>query len=556
VLAALTIRDLAVVDSVDLEFREGMTALTGETGAGKSILVDAIGLVLGDRADSGMIRADSDRAEITASFNIEAIPDAREWLDEHAIDHDGECLLRRVLVRDGRSRAFVNGTPVTVGDLAGLGETLLDIHGQHAHQSLTRRGHQRELLDAFGGHESLAAEVAAAFESLADLRRRLQELRAAADERNSRLDLLRFQIGELEALSPQADEWAALEAEHRRLSNAEVLREKSGTLAALLYEEDGAQDGLDRAVDLLADLATVDPALNESLEMVRSALIQVQEVRPTLQDYADRVELDPARLHELDERIGLLHAAARKFRVAPEELPGHLEALRDELGALDDADVAIAGLEAQETGLQQAFDTRAEKLTAAREKAAKKLAREITASMKTLNMSGGYFDVQLSELEAGKAGPHGTETVTFLVTANPGQAPKPLSQVASGGELSRISLAIQVATAECSQIPTLIFDEVDVGIGGSVAEIVGRLLHRVAESRQVLCVTHLAQVAAQADHHLRVDKEEKRRSTRTCIRPLDADGRIQELARMLGGVRITKQTLAHAREMLSLAAAS
>jgi DNA repair protein RecN (Recombination protein N) len=556
VLAALTIRDLAVVDSVDLEFREGMTALTGETGAGKSILVDAIGLVLGDRADSGMIRADSDRAEITASFNIGAIPDARQWLDQHAIDHDGECLLRRVLVRDGRSRAFVNGTPVTVGDLAGLGEKLLDIHGQHAHQSLTRRGHQRELLDAFGGHEPLAAEVAAAFESLADLRRRLQKLRAAADERNSRLDLLRFQIGELEALSPQADEWVALEAEHRRLSNAEVLREKSGTLAALLYDENGARDGLDRAVDLLADLATVDPALNESLEMARSALIQVQEVRPTLQDYADRVELDPARLREIDERIGLLHAAARKFRVAPEELPGHLETLRDELGTLDDADAAIAGLEAQETGLQQAFDTRAEKLSAARAKAAKKLAREITASMKTLNMSGGHFDVQLSALEAGKAGPHGAESVTFLVAANPGQAPKPLAQVASGGELSRISLAIQVATAECSRIPTLIFDEVDVGIGGGVAEIVGRLLHRVAESRQVLCVTHLPQVAAQADHHLRVDKEEKQGATRTRIRPLDADGRIQELARMLGGVRITKQTLAHAREMLSLAAAS
>ena len=555
-LAALTIRDLAVVDSVDLEFSEGMTALTGETGAGKSILVDAIGLVLGDRADSSMIRADSERAEITASFNIEAIRDAREWLDEHAIGHDGECLLRRVLVRDGRSRAFVNGTPVTVGDLAALGETLLDIHGQHAHQSLTRRGHQRELLDVFGGHEPLAAEVATAFESLADLRRRLQQLRAAAEERNSRLDLLRFQVAELEALSPQADEWASLEAEHRRLSNAEALREKSGKLAALLYEENGARDGLDRAVDLLADLATVDSSLNESLEMARSALIQVQEIRPTLQDYADRVELDPVRLGEIDERISLLHAAARKFRITPEQLLGHLAALHHEMEELDDADATIAGLEAQEAELKQTFDTRAEKLTAARRKAARKLARKITTSMKTLNMPGGYFDVELAALESGKAGPHGVESVTFLVTANPGQAPKPLAQVASGGELSRISLAIQVATAECSQMPTLIFDEVDVGIGGGVAEIVGRLLHRVAGSRQVLCVTHLPQVAAQADHHLRVDKESTRGATRTRIRPLDVDGRIQELARMLGGVRITKQTLAHAREMLSLAAAS
>jgi DNA repair protein RecN (Recombination protein N) len=556
VLAALTIRDLAVVDGVDLEFSQGMTALTGETGAGKSILVDAIGLVLGDRADNNMIRAGSDRAEITASFNIEAIPEARKWLDEHAIGHDGECLLRRVLVRDGRSRAFVNGTPVTVADLAGLGETLLDIHGQHAHQSLTRRGHQRELLDAFGGHEPLAAEVAEAFRSLAELRRRLQALRAAAEERNSRLDLLRFQIAELEALSPQADEWTSLEAEHRRFGNAEVLREKSGKLAALLYDENGAQDSLDRAVDLLADLAAVDSSLDESLEMARSALIEVQEIRSTLQDYADRVEVDPERLREIDERISLLHAAARKFRVSPGELPGHLEALRHELEELDDTDATIAGLEAREAELKQVFDTCAEKLTAARKKAARKLAREITASMQTLNMSGGHFDVALAALEADKAGPQGAESVTFLVTANRGQTPKPLAQVASGGELSRISLAIQVATAQCSQIPTLIFDEVDVGIGGGVAEIVGRLLHRVAGSRQVLCVTHLPPVAAQADHHLRVDKEEIRGSTRTSIRPLDADGRIQELARMLGGVRITKQTLAHAREMLSLAAAS
>lgn len=555
-LAALTIHNLAVVDSVDLEFKDGMTALTGETGAGKSILVDAIGLVLGDRADNGMIRAGCDRAEITATFDISTLPETRAWLEDRSIQHEGECLIRRVLVRDGRSRAFVNGTPCSINDLSTLANGILDIHGQHAHQSLTRRGHQRELLDAYGGHQALAEEVATAADEITALNRRINDLQSAEAERAGRLDLLRFQVSELEELNLQADEWENLETEYTRLTNATDLKEQTETLLVLLYGDNSAQVQLDRAADILTGLEAMDPNLRDSLEMAQNALIQVNEIKPALRAYAEQVEMDPARLRELDERIGQLHATARKYRVAPATLPDRLAELQDELSGLEGTDKTVEHLTAEKDSLRSGYDKLAARLRKARRKTAKRLAEEVTQSMKTLNMPGGHFDVKLMPAESDEVSPHGTEGIEFHVTANPGQPAQPLAQVASGGELSRISLAIQVAAAECSQTPTLIFDEVDVGIGGGVAEIVGRLLQRVGRSRQVLCVTHLPQVAAQANHHLRVEKEEKRSSTSTHILTLDEDARIAELARMLGGVKITKQTMAHAREMLSLAAAS
>ena len=552
-LAALTIRNLAVAESIDLEFAPGMTVLTGETGAGKSILVDAIGLVLGDRTDNNMIRAGSDRAEIGATFRVGELPAVQAWLEQHAIAHDGECLLRRVLVRDGRSRAFINGSPASIADLAAIGEHLLDIHGQHAHQSLTRRAYQRELLDAYGGHQALATEVAGAYRELRDLRRRLADLRHAADERVSRLDLLRFQTEELAALDLRPGEWETLEAEHRRLTHAGEARERTARLLALLYDEDGTESGLQQATRLLEELVGIDPSLGNSLQMVQSALIEIQEVAPALRQYAEAVEIDPRRLQAVEERIGTIHALARKYRVRPEELPAHLDALRLELSGLDDADEVIARLVEAETTARARYRELAARLRTAREQAARHLGREITASLQTLNMQGGRFSVRLPALALADAAAQGTERPEFHVTANPGQPEQPLSEVASGGELSRISLAIQVAAAECSQIPTLIFDEVDVGIGGGVAEIVGRLLRRIGATRQVLCVTHLPQVAAQAHQQLRVTKRQQAGETRVLVETLDTSARVEELARMLGGVKITRQTRAHAREMLTLA---
>ena len=391
------------------------------------------------------------------------------------------------------------------------------------------------------------------YRGLRDLRRRLADLRAAAGERASRLDLLRFQADELAALDLQSGEWEALEAEHRRLSHAGEVRERSEQLLALLYDEDGTESGLRHAADLLEELVSIDPSLQGSLQMVQSALIEIQEVAPALRQYAEAVELDPGRLQALDERISAIHALARKYRVRAEELPGRLEALRQELAGLDDVDNEIARLAEAEAEALERYRKLAARLRALREKAGRRLGREITASMQTLNMQGGRFSVRLVPLDPTEASAHGTEQPEYHVTANPGQPEHPLAEVASGGELSRISLAVQVAAAECSHIPTLIFDEVDVGIGGGVAEIVGRLLRRIGAGRQVLCVTHLPQVAAQAHRQLRVEKRQQAGKTRTFIETLDPTSRVEELARMLGGVRITRQTRAHAQEMLALA---
>jgi len=553
-LNALTIRNLAVVDGVDLELAGGMTALTGETGAGKSILVDALGLVLGDRTDNNMIRAGCERAEITAGFTVEDLPEAIAWLEEHEIDHDNECLLRRILVRDGRSRAFVNGTPVSIAHLAALGEHLLDIHGQHAHQSLTRRAYQRELLVTYGGHLALVEQVGSTFHQLREIRARLMALRDASDERAARLDLLRFQLSELEALRPNPGEWSELEIEHRRLSNAEALRARCENVIGLLFDdEEGAEGRLSKASGTLDDLVEMDPALRETSAMVQSALINLQEAEPALRHYADGVEMDPERLSEIDERITRIHELARKFRVEPDRLNDKLDEMRLELSALDDTDAEIESLVAREQAILKDYRRLAADLGKRRRAAGSRLGREITAAMQELNMRGGSFSVQLEPVAEDEAGAHGMERPEFHVTANPGQPEQPLADVASGGELSRISLAIQVAAAECSRIPTLIFDEVDVGIGGGVAEIVGRLLRRIAASRQVLCVTHLPQVASQAHHHLSVEKKSAKSSTSTLIHTLDEDSRIQEIARMLGGVNITKRTLEHAREMLAMA---
>jgi DNA repair protein RecN (Recombination protein N) len=547
------VKDLAIVSTLELDLRAGMSALTGETGAGKSILIDALGLALGDKTDNSMIRSGCDRAEISAGFDLADCAPAAEWLREQGLDDEGQCLLRRQLVRDSRSRAFINGRPVPMQQVQELGAMLLDIHGQHAHQSLMRAAEQRSLLDDYAGAGAQLSQVAGLYQRYNETRRRLEKLQAADRDRNSRLELLEFQREELEALAISEEEVRELDEEQRRLRDTGRLQEVGGTLLQRLYDDDYAiQGALTHALGELDELLPYASQLAETRELIESALIQIQESAGGLRDFVEGLELDPARLEQVEQRIADLHDMGRKYRVEPAELPGRLEQIRAELAELEQAGQTLDQLEQEVSDLRRQYLDAAAKLGAGRRKAAKRLSKSITDSMQTLAMTGGRFEVTVSGLPEDKAGPNGLDAVEFLVSANPGQPLQALAKVASGGELSRISLAIQVATAECAHIPTLIFDEVDVGIGGRVAEIVGQLLRRLGESRQVLTVTHLPQVAAQAHQHLQVRKQAKKGQTYTGITPLSPAERVEEVARMLGGVEITERTLEHAREMLGL----
>jgi len=548
------VRNLAIVTELDLELGEGMTAMTGETGAGKSILIDALGLALGERGDTAMIRSGAERAEVSAAFDVTTSPQLLAWLEEQALEHDGECVLRRVLARQGRSRSFVNGTPVPVQSLQQAGDLLVDIHGQHAHQSLLRAGHQRRLLDDYGGHQTQVVAVAQAYRDLAETRSELERLSAEAGDRASRLDLLRFQVGELAQLVLRPGEIEELDESHARLSNAGHLLETCGRLIALLYEDEASVESrLGIATHELDVLLGLDPVLGEPRELVESAAIQVREASNILRSYMESVDLDPQRLVEVEQRIDAIHTLARKYRCEPGSLTERMEHLAQELAGLEKTDVHLEALERERDQRERQFAEAAAALSTLRTQAAAKLSDTITVSIRGLGMPGGRFAVSMEALGPDKAGPDGMDRVEFLVSANPGQPVQPLAKVASGGELSRISLAIQVATASCGDIPTLIFDEVDVGIGGAVAEIVGRLLRQLGTERQVLCVTHLPQVAAQAHHHLEISKHSDLKSTLTRVRPLDSPSRVQEIARMLGGIAITESTLAHAREMIEQA---
>lgn len=555
-LQQINIKDLAIVSTLEVELHPGMTVLTGETGAGKSILVDALGLVLGDRADTGMIRDSCDRAEITALFDTQALPMVNRWLEEHSLDADGQCIIRRVVLRNGSSRAFINGSPTPLKSLQELGDHLVDIHGQHAHQSLLRRQHQRQLLDEYAGHAELCRRTAEGFHAWREAQQQLATLRTSAEERNARIDLLRYQINELTELDLRDNELQELLQEHGLLSNAGSIIERCNfALGCLDDEDDAALSRVTRAHAQLGDLATLDPGLRSACELLDSAGIQIGEALSSLRHYADNLELDPARLEQLDRRLAEIHDLARKYRCTPEEIPPLLERLRQELEQLDQADSHLSALQEQVEGLWNDYLEQAQRLSESRRGAARRLGDQVSEGMHSLGMPDGLLVVEITRQEA--PGPdskgvtaHGLDQIEFLVSANPGQPPKPLAKVASGGELSRISLAIQVATASCTQVPTLIFDEVDVGIGGGTAEIVGRLLRQIGNSQQVLCVTHLPQVASQGHHHLRVEKGSNGEATHTRLGPLEGDSRIDEIARMLGGVEITPHTLNHAREMV------
>lgn len=552
-LNLITVQDLVIVSRLELELGPGMTALTGETGAGKSILIDALGLTLGDKADASLIRGGCERAEISVAVDIANNPAARAWLAEQALDEDDECLIRRVLVRTGRARAYVNGRAVSSAQLRALGELLVDIHGQHAHQSLLRAAAQRSLLDGYAAHQPLTAEVAECYRQYRTLDQRWKTLTEASAEREERLELLRFQLQELEGLELGEHELDELDAEQRRLANQGQLQTTAATLVELLYEgEQSLRDQLGRASADLGSLSPIDPSLGETRELIDGATVQIEEAAANLRHYLDGLEMDPTRLGVVEQRIGRIHDLARKYRIAPEQLLAFTAERGDELARLEQADQSLEALAGEREQARAILLERAERLSASRREAAQRLSETVTTAMQELGMGGGRFQVEVDPGDAETISSQGLDSIAFLVSANPGQPLQPLAKVASGGELSRISLAIQVATAEIGGIPTLVFDEVDVGIGGGVAEIVGRLLRRLGDNRQVLCVTHLAQVAAQAHQHLRVQKSARDDQTFTGIDPLDAEQRIDEVARMLGGTEITETTRAHAAEMLQL----
>ncbi|HEX8979833.1 MAG TPA: DNA repair protein RecN [Parasulfuritortus sp.] len=545
-LLSLSIRDFVLVDRLDLEFDAGFSALTGETGAGKSILLDALQLVLGGRAETGVIRDGAERAEVAAAFEPPA--ELAAWLAENGLDgEESDLLLRRVIDAGGRSRAFINGRPATLAQLKEAGEFLVDIHGQHAHYSLLRAGEQRRILDAYSGSEALAARTAETWRAWQKLVKALDEAERHASEAAAERERLQWQVDELTALNFHLEEWLTLQDDHRRLAHAAELIQGAQQVVAMLDEDgQGAIGLLQSARGRLADLAEIDPALKSPLDMLESGLIQMEEAARDLGHYAERVDLDPALLEQAEARLAQVNDAARKFRVRPEELPGLLAesgARLAELERLADPE----GLRREAEKARGEYDKVATELSAKRKKGAASLAKSVSQAMQKLSMQGGSFAAALEPC-APEAG--GQESVEFQVSPHAGQGLKPLAKTASGGELSRIGLALQTILSQISGAPSLIFDEVDAGIGGGVAEIVGRMLADLGKQRQVLCVTHLPQVAASAGHHFRVSKETVSGRARSRVEPLDKAQRVEEIARMLGGVKITDTTRKHAEEML------
>lgn len=550
-LRCLSIRDFVIVDRMELQFGPGFTVLTGETGAGKSILIDALSLALGERGDAGVVRAGRERAEITAEFDLSALPELQKWLCDSDLEGDpGICLLRRVIDAGARSRGFINGHAATLQQMREAGDRLVDIHGQHEHQSLLRPNSQRELLDAFGGQKELAGKVAAAYRQWQALRQQRLEWEQNAATFAQEREHLAWQARELATLNFSQEEWLELQADHSRLSHAASLLEGAESALDGLSESEGAcLSRLNLLTSRLRDLAAYDAGLQEILAMLEPAQIHIQEAVYALRRYRERLELDPDSLRQMESRLEAIHSTARKNRVKPEELPSLLQKCQARLQELGEA-ADPAQLEKQEQAAKDAFLQLAGKLSQARKQAASSLSGEVSAAMQTLAMGAGKFAVALTAVAGGNA--HGLEQVEFQVAAHAKLPLRPLAKVASGGELSRISLAIQVITSKVAAVPTLIFDEVDSGIGGRVAEIVGRMLKKLGAERQVMCVTHLPQVAAAGDQQWQVVKSASDGAVLSRISVLDKHNRVEEIARMLGGVKITETTRKHAAEMLGV----
>jgi len=553
-LTSLQVKDFAIITESELDLEAGMTTLTGETGAGKSILLGALGLVLGDRAAPSVVRDTADRADISALFNIDKSEAATTWLAEHSLDHEGDCILRRVVTRDGKSRAYINGTPVTVRNMRELGQLLVNIHGQHDHQLITQPDTQREILDDFGGCTDLLNKTGKACKTWSEKNRQLGTVKERLEARGDRLDTLRYQLQEFSKLSLDGLDFNAIDTEHRRLANATQLGEFCTQAMDLL------QDNNDAILSQLSDVEKTVGALHHQdhsvadiTELLSSARIQVEEAVDSLRNYSHSIEPDPARLQELDGTLATAHQLAKKHRVQLSELVDFAKELQAEFEELESIDESFESIENELAKCTAAYEKAAEKLTAKRKKAATLLSKHLTKAMQTLGMKGGKFEIVISPRKSEQPQPGGSDLVVFNVSANPGAALKPMSDVASGGELSRLSLAVQLITSERNRVPTLIFDEVDTGVGGGVAETVGQQLRQLGGRCQVLCVTHLPQVAAQGHHHIKVSKRSSDNKTLAESSMLTREQSLEEIARMLGGVKITRRTREHAQEMLAAA---
>lgn len=549
-LTHLHISDFTLVDTLDLELHSGLTTVTGETGAGKSITLDALALALGDRADADKVRPGAKKADIHASFDLSLLPFARKQLADQDLDVGEECILRRVVTAEGRSRAYINGHTVTLQQLRSFGEVLIDIHSQHEHQSLLKTSTHRRLLDDFGGHDTLATKVKAAFQQWNKANQTLEQVRNNSDEINARYQLLRYQVEELDQLELQAGELNQLEQEQKALANAEEIQLGCQQISALCSDDtQGISTALHQAIQILHKLPSKSSYLKEAESLLRSASIHAEEAQREIDHHLDSSEDDASRLPEIEARLSAIYEIARKHRIPPEELPQLHQNLADELASLRSGDDQLEQLE-QEVALAKAeFETHANKLSDKRKAAAKKLCTQVNKKLKQLAMENARFDISLNVAPT-QPTRHGNEEVEFLIATHPGQSPKALSKIASGGELSRISLAIQVVTAQTSTTPTMVFDEVDVGIGGPTGDVVGQLLRELGEQGQVICVTHLAQVASKAHQHLLVSKTVNKKEVKSAVSYLSKEQKVAELARMMGGDTESAQSLAHAKEML------
>lgn len=549
-LHSIQIENFAIVQKLSLHLHQGLTIISGETGAGKSILIDALGLVLGERADASVVRQGSDAASVIAQFELPNV--AQNWLQQQGFGDAPQCTLRRVVNPTGRSRAYINEQAVSIQTLRQLGSFLVDIHGQHAHQSLLQHEVQRQLLDALLPNSELLQQVAQAYQHWKALQTELSILGGASQDREAKLTLLRYQVQELEGLELSPETLQTLEQEHRRLANARQLLDTSQHVLELLDAEDSSAclAGLNQASRELSQVQQHDTGLNTVTSLLENAMIHAQEAVGELRHYISKLELDPQRLQQLEQRISLLQDMARKHKVRVADLPEYFQNLMTQLEALENYEQRAHVLEQALAKSGQAYYLVAEQLHNQRVATAEYLGKKISGELKRLGMPNGELRIMVSADEHAAPTLAGIDIVEFLVSTNIGYAPRPLHKVASGGELSRISLAIQVLTAQASGVPSLVFDEVDVGIGGGVAEIVGQLLRRLGEQRQVLCITHLPQVASQGHQHLQVSKHTENALSTTQIHYLKPSERIEEVARMLGGVKMTAQTLAHAEEML------
>ena len=554
-LLSININNFTLVESLEIEFSSGTTAITGETGAGKSLVLYALGMALGDRADINTIRHGKQRAEITATFDIARAPETMAWLQQNDLDADDQCILRRLYTTEGRSRGYINGQSCTMQQLQTLGEMLTDIHSQHEHQSLLRRETHRKLLDEYAGTTELAEQVATIFQQWNSADKKLRRLLEQSDELTARRDLLTFQMEELQQLGLDNKELARLEEEQHSLANADQIVQESHNLMAICDREESfnLRDGLNRALAILSGLKHKPEALASAEELLQSAMIQLEEAIHEIENHIDRFEADPQRLQQVEERLSAIFQLSRKHRVNADQLVETLESLQAELAELEGGEESVDNLQKELEQLAGEYRKLSQKLGKQRIKAAKSMAKEINQQLQNLSMEGAELVVSTTPLAEGEFRATGNETIEFLIATNPGQPHKPLQKIASGGELSRVSLAIQVVAAAHSDIPTLVFDEVDVGIGGSTADIVGQLLKQLGDRGQVISVTHQPQVAAHAHHHYRASKIIETDGAESLMVQLDQQQRVEELARMLGGAKVTEQTLSHASELLSLA---